>query len=88
MFTTLIKKEHATRKKMISDRYSKTFLILPSIGVSVHEQHEEFMRQIAKSKTLDMYMLLHYYVLEFGQPHLSYPTGTCIARVSACPEVI
>lgn len=64
MFTTLTKKEHGMRKKMITDRYSKSVVMLPAIEASVQERVREFMQQISKSKVLDMYMFLHYYALE------------------------
>jgi len=70
MFTTLTKKEHGVRKKMITDRYSKSFVMLPAIELSVQERVREFMQQISKSKVLDMYMFLHYYALE-------YPPAVC-----------
>jgi Cytochrome P450 len=64
MFTTLTKREHGVRKRMITDRYSKSFVMLPAIGASVQERVREFIQQISKGKVLDMYMFLHYYALE------------------------
>jgi hypothetical protein len=64
MFTALTKKEHGVRKKMVTDRYSKSFVMLPAIEASVWERVREFMQQISKSMVLDMYMFLHYYALE------------------------
>jgi hypothetical protein len=65
MFTTLTKKEHGNRKKMITDRYSKSYVIQPAIESSVQDRVREFMSEIGKSKALDMYMFLHYYALEY-----------------------
>jgi hypothetical protein len=65
MFTTLTKKEHGDRKKMITDRYSKSYVMQPAIEASVQARVEEFMAQIKKSKILDMYMYLHCYALEY-----------------------
>src|SRR5271168_2298706 len=38
MVTTLTKREHGVRKKMITDRYSKSFVMLPAIEASVQER--------------------------------------------------
>jgi hypothetical protein len=65
MFTTLTKKEHGDRKKMITDRYSKSYVMQPAIEASVQARVEEFMAQIKQSKIIDMYMYLHYYALEY-----------------------
>lgn len=64
MFTTLTKKEHGNRKKMITDRYSKSYVMQPAIEASVQDKVRQFMGQIKMSRTLDMYMFLHYYALE------------------------
>jgi Cytochrome P450 len=65
MFTTLTKKEHGTRKKMITDRYSKSYVMQPGVEASVQSRVREFMAEINKAKILDMYMFLHYYALEY-----------------------
>lgn len=65
MFTTLTKNEHGNRKKMITDRYSKSFVMQPAIEASVRDRVGDFMGAIAQSKVLDMYMYLHYYALEY-----------------------
>jgi hypothetical protein len=65
MFTTLTKKEHGNRKKMITDRYSKSYVMQPAVEASVQARVREFMDQIVKSSALDMYMYLHYYALEY-----------------------
>ena len=64
MFTTLTKKEHGNRKKMITDRYSKSYVMQPAIEASVQDKVQQFMGQINMSSALDMYMFLHYYALE------------------------
>lgn len=66
MFTTLTKKEHGDRKKMISDRYSKSYVMQSAIEASVQARVQEFMEQITKIKVMDMYMYLHYYALEYS----------------------
>jgi hypothetical protein len=67
MFTTLTKKEHGNRKKMITDRYSKSYVMQPAIEASVQSRVREFLAEITKSSALDMYMFLHYYALEYVQ---------------------
>jgi len=68
MFTTLTKKEHGDRKKMITDRYSKSYVMQPAIEASVKECARDFMAAIVKSNVLDIYMYLHYYALEYLAP--------------------
>ena len=65
MFTTLTKKEHGNRKKMITDRYSKSYVMQPAIEAGVQDKVRQFMGQITKANVLDMYMFLHYYALEY-----------------------
>jgi len=68
MFTTLTKKEHGDRKKMISDRYSKSYVMQPVIEAPIQECVRDFMAAIAKSKILDTYMYFHYFALEYVDP--------------------
>lgn len=52
------------KKKLVADRYSKSYVSQPSVAQNVEKHAVRFLDQVKKEPVLDVYWWLHYYAIE------------------------
>lgn len=63
-FTSLSKGDHSSKKRLVADRYTKSYVMQPSVAERVRTHAASFMKELSKSSKVDVYMYLHYFALE------------------------
>ncbi|KAF5514919.1 putative sterigmatocystin biosynthesis P450 monooxygenase STCB [Colletotrichum fructicola] len=78
MFSTLEKRDHAKRKRIIADRYANSNVVKPTALSGIEKRAKEFVRQCGEhTKTsMDVYISLHAYACDCITHHLFHPYGT------------
>ncbi|EXF84646.1 cytochrome P450 [Colletotrichum fioriniae PJ7] len=78
MFSTLVKGDHAKRKRIIADRYANSNVVKPVALSGIEKRAEEFVRQCADaaSRSVNVYVKLHSYACDCVTHHLFHPYGT------------
>ncbi|KAJ9504293.1 hypothetical protein LTR99_005777 [Exophiala xenobiotica] len=76
-FTSLDKPNHSAKKRLVADRYTKSYVMQPSVADKVREHASAFMKQVTvQGPVLDVYTWLHYYALDAITNHLYGIHGT------------
>ncbi|TFY61222.1 hypothetical protein EVJ58_g4640 [Rhodofomes roseus] len=78
MFSTITKGPHGERKKIFSDRYTKSYIMQPETVSGIQDRAEECINICTENvgKAVDVYVLLHCYGLDCITYHLFDPLGT------------
>ncbi|KAL0767387.1 hypothetical protein CaCOL14_010237 [Colletotrichum acutatum] len=78
MFSTLVKGDHAKRKRIIADRYANSNVVKPIALSGIEKRAEDFVRQCADaaSRSVNVYVKLHSYACDCVTHHLFHPYGT------------
>ncbi|KAK1637497.1 cytochrome P450 [Colletotrichum phormii] len=78
MFSTLVKGDHAKRKRIIVDRYANSNVVKPMALSGIKKRAEEFVKQCTDTtrKSVDVYVKLHSYACDCVTHHLFHPYGT------------
>lgn len=57
--------KHAARKKLVADRYTKSYVMQDPVAKQIQGHASRFLSQVEKdASSLDVYTWLHYYALE------------------------
>lgn len=64
MFSMLESKEHADRKRLVSNVYSKSNVTRPDNVKYIRENVDVFMAAVQEHKVLDVYYWFHYYTMD------------------------
>ncbi|KAK5047565.1 hypothetical protein LTR84_006662 [Exophiala bonariae] len=76
-FTSLDKPNHSAKKRLVADRYTKSYVMQPSVADKVRGHASAFMKQVSsQGPVLDVYTWLHYYALDSITNHLYGIYGT------------
>ncbi|KAI1501261.1 cytochrome P450 3A13 [Biscogniauxia marginata] len=90
MFSTLTKEEHASRKKILADRYANTNIMKESSLGGIKERSQRFIERCSKSVggSLDVFICLHDYAFDCVTHHLFHPFGSDSLRYEKDEEVM
>ncbi|KIX02853.1 uncharacterized protein Z518_08796 [Rhinocladiella mackenziei CBS 650.93] len=76
-FTSLDKQNHAAKKRLVADRYTKSYVMQPAVSDKIRDHAAAFMRQVSLQRlVVDVYAWLHYYALDVITNHLYGAYGT------------
>ncbi|KAK5461302.1 hypothetical protein LTS15_003365 [Exophiala xenobiotica] len=76
-FTSLNRADHTTKKRLVADRYAKTYVMQDSVAQKIQGHASRFMSQVrAAPASFDVYTWLHYYALDCITNHLFGTRGT------------
>ncbi|KAI5928755.1 cytochrome P450 3A13 [Camillea tinctor] len=90
MFSSLTKEEHASRKKILADRYANTNVMKSSSLDGIKERSQRFIERCSKSVggSLDVFICLHDYAFDCITHHLFHPYGSDSLRHEMDEEVM
>ncbi|KAI1085817.1 cytochrome P450 3A13 [Whalleya microplaca] len=78
MFSTLVKEDHAKRKRILADRYANTNVMKPDSLDGIEERSGRFIERCSKSigANIDIWACLHDYAFDCVTHHLFHPYGS------------
>ncbi|CEJ81408.1 hypothetical protein VHEMI01534 [[Torrubiella] hemipterigena] len=82
MFTTLNKADHATRKRILADRYANSNVMKSVSAEGIQERSRRFVERCTAvpGTAADVYVTLHAYACDCITHHLFHPHGTDALR--------
>ncbi|RVX71306.1 hypothetical protein B0A52_04880 [Exophiala mesophila] len=76
-FTSLDRASHTASKRLVADRYAKTYVMQDTVAQKIQRHASAFLTQVQKSPfDVDVYTWLHYYALDCITNHLYGQRGT------------
>ncbi|OQD76433.1 hypothetical protein PENDEC_c004G06117 [Penicillium decumbens] len=75
-FTSVHKQEHSTRKKLVADRYTKSYVTKPIVADMIRQHAGVLMKKFQQQPTIDIYRWLHYYAMDTVTNHVYGAYGT------------
>lgn len=62
--TQKLTRQHAHKKRLVADKYTKSYVMRPLVSEGIQKHAAAFMRVIQEHPICDVYVYLHYYVME------------------------
>lgn len=57
--------KHSTRKKLVADRYTKSYVTKPIVADMIQQHAGVLMKKFQQQPNIDVYLWLHYYAIEW-----------------------
>ncbi|OIW26674.1 cytochrome P450 [Coniochaeta ligniaria NRRL 30616] len=75
-FTSPTKTEHSSRKRLVADNYTKSYVMQPSVAEMIKGHVAALMTVIQQNPSVDVYQYLHYYAMDVITNHVYGAAGT------------
>ncbi|CAK7211385.1 hypothetical protein SBRCBS47491_001108 [Sporothrix bragantina] len=75
-FTSLDRKDHSQRKRLVADKYAKSYVVQPAVAEEVRKHAGKFVSVVSQNRILDVYEYLHYYAMDVITNHVYGAFGT------------
>lgn len=57
--------KHSTQKKLVADRYTKSYVTKPIVADMIQQHAGVLMKKFQQQPNIDVYKWLHYYAIEW-----------------------